>query len=41
MRPRPDDFDDEVEVVYDDTGQRVPVKERLGPCLTKSQRRKC
>jgi hypothetical protein len=40
MRPRPDDFDEEVEVVYDETGQRVPIKERLGPRLTKSQRRK-
>jgi hypothetical protein len=40
MRPRPDDFDDEVEVVHDEGGRRIPVIERLGPCLTKSQKRK-
>jgi hypothetical protein len=40
MRPRPHNFDNEVELVYDETGQRVPVKERLGPRLTNSQRRK-
>jgi hypothetical protein len=40
MRPRPDDFDDEVEVVHDEVGQCIPVIERLGPRLTKSQKRK-
>jgi hypothetical protein len=40
MRPRPDDFDDEVEVVHDEAGRRIPVIKRLGPRLSKSQKRK-
>jgi hypothetical protein len=39
-RPRPDDFDEEVEVVHDEEGRRIPVIERLGPRLSKSQKRK-
>jgi hypothetical protein len=39
-RPRPDDFDEEVEVVHDEEGRRIPVLERLGPRLSKSQKRK-
>ena len=38
--PPPDDYDDEVEVVYNEAGERIPVHMRLGPRLSKSQRKR-